>query len=100
MPIGPTSQPASLEPADRRSIPGLSKLGAVVIAFGLLFDLVEHDLSHVGEPRIGAFPVAEHLAHLVVLVGMVLVLVGIVADGIRQERRRRRPEGVSRHALR
>jgi hypothetical protein len=31
---------------------------------------------------------------------MVLVLVGIVADGIQQERRRRRQEGVSRHAVR
>ena len=100
MPIRPPSAPAPDRPPDRPPIPGLSKLGAAVIAFGLLFDLVEHDLSHVGEVRIGAFPVAEHLAHLVVLVGMVLVLVGIVADGIRLERRRRRQEGASRHALR
>ena len=100
MPIDPTSEPATSAPANRPPIPGLSKLGAAVIAFGLLFDLVEHDLSHAGEPRIGAFPIAEHLAHLVVLVGMVLVLVGVVADGIRLERRRRRLEGVSRHALR
>jgi hypothetical protein len=31
---------------------------------------------------------------------MVLVLVGIVADGVRLERRRRRQEGAPRHALR
>jgi hypothetical protein len=31
---------------------------------------------------------------------MVLVLVGVVADGIRLERRRRRLEGAPRHALR
>jgi hypothetical protein len=42
----------------------------------------------------------EHFAHLVVLVGMVLVLVGIVADGIRSQRRVARREGAPRHALR
>ena len=100
MPIDPSSPlPPSSAPS-RPPIPGTSKLGAVVIAFGILFDVVEHDLSHVDEARIGAFPIAEHLAHFVVLLGMVLVLVGIVADGIQQERRRRRQEGVSRHAVR
>ena len=98
MPIDPP--PAPIPSPTRPPIPGLSKLGAVVSAFGLLFDLVEHDLSHVGDPRIGSFPLAEHAAHLVVLIGMVLVLVGVVADGIRLERRRRRLEGAPRHALR
>ena len=84
-----------------RTVPGISKLGAVVIAFGLLADVVEHDfVSHAGDPRIGAFPPGEHVAHLIVLVGMVLVLAGIVADGIRSQRRRSRQEGTPRHALR
>jgi hypothetical protein len=99
MPIDPSSPPP-LPGASRPPIPGLSKLGAAVIAFGVLFDLVEHDLSHVGEAHIGAFPIAEHLAHFVVLLGMVLVLAGIVADGVQLERRRRRQEGASRHAVR
>lgn len=99
MPIDPSSPPP-LKGTSRPPIPGLSKLGAVVIAFGVLFDIVEHDLSHVGEAHIGAFPIAEHLAHFVVLLGMVLVLAGIVADGIQLERRRRRQEGASHHAVR
>ena len=100
MPIEPPSPPPSPGRAPRPPIPGISKLGAAVIAVGVLFDLVEHDLSHVGEAHIGAFPIAEHLAHLVVLLGMVLVLAGIVADGVQVERRRRRQEGASRHAVR
>jgi uncharacterized membrane protein YidH (DUF202 family) len=99
MPIDPSSPPP-LSGTRRPPVPGLSKLGAGVIAFGVLFDLVEHDLSHVGEAHIGAFPIAEHLAHFVVLLGMVLVLAGIVADGVQLERRRRRQEGASRHAVR
>ena len=91
---------ASSISGDRR-VPGTTKLGAVVIAFGLLADVVEHDVVvHTGEARIGAFALGEHLAHLIVLVGMVLVLVGIVADGIRSNRRHPRQEGVPRHALR
>ena len=99
MPIHPSSPPP-LSGTSRPPIPGLSKLGAVVIAVGLVFDLVEHDLSHVGEAHLGAFPIAEHLAHVVVLLGMVLVIAGIVADGIQLERRRCRQEGASHHAVR
>ena len=52
------------------------------MAFGFLFDLVEHTLVvHTTEARIGAFPLSEHLAHLVVIAGMVLVLAGIVVQG-------------------
>jgi hypothetical protein len=100
MPIAPSpSQPAAT--AARRPVPGASRLGAVVIAFGLLFDFVEHDfVSHVGDARIGSFPIAEHAAHLVVLVGMVLVLAGVIADGIRTQRRLARQQGGTRHALR
>jgi hypothetical protein len=71
------------------SFPRLARLGFVGLAFGLLLDFVEHDLvSHVREPMIAGFPLSEHLAHFVVLVGMVLVLVGIVRDGIRSASRR------------
>ena len=89
------------DPQPHQPIPGLAKLGAVVIAFGLLWDFVEHSMvSHASDPRIGAFPIAEHAAHFVVLVGMVVVLVGIVSDGIRMQRRLGRQEGSTRDALR
>ena len=93
---------------DDRSLPGTTKLGLTVMAFGLLFDVVEHGfIDHAGEPAVGAFPVAEHAAHLIVLIGMVLVLVGIVADGMRRNRstpelrhRPRQHTGRQSHALR
>jgi len=83
------------------SVPLLAKAGAAVIAAGLLFDLGAHTVLHsVHDELFGAFPLGEHLAHLVVVVGMVLVLAGIVADGIRTQRRLVRQEGVARHAVR
>ena len=82
-------------------VPRLAKAGAAVIAAGLLLDLVAHTVLHsVHDELIGAFPLGEHLAHLVVVLGMVLVLAGIVADGIRSNRRLVRQEGTVRHAVR
>ena len=82
-------------------VPAISKLGAVTMAIGLVFDLVEHALvPHLHDAVVGGFPVGEHAAHLVVLIGMVLVLGGIVADGVRISRRLDRQEGSPRHAVR
>jgi hypothetical protein len=82
-------------------VPRLSKAGALVIAAGLLLDLVAHTVLHsVHDELIGAFPLGEHLAHLVVITGMALVLAGIVADGIHAQRRPVRQEGTARHAIR
>jgi hypothetical protein len=94
-------------PGDR-SLPDTTKIGLVVMAFGLVFDLVEHGfVEHAGEPVVAGFPIAEHAAHMIVLIGMVLVLGGIVADGIHGSRRnsesRHRPSPAKRrqsHALR
>ena len=84
-----------------QTIPRLAKVGAMVIVLGLGLDLTVHTVLHsLHEQLIGAFPLREHFAHLVVLLGMVLVLAGIVADGIRSTRRPVRQEGTSRHALR
>jgi hypothetical protein len=93
---------SSLPQSDLRlPIPGLAKAGALVMALGLLLDIVQHTVvDHHHEAVVGAFPVGEHLAHLVVLIGMVLVLVGIVADGVRTQRRQRRHERSVRRALR
>jgi uncharacterized protein YjeT (DUF2065 family) len=82
-------------------VPRLAKAGAALIAAGLLVDLVVHTVLHSAHDElIGAFPVQEHFAHLVVVIGMVLVLAGIVADGVRRQRRQVRQEGTIRHAIR
>jgi hypothetical protein len=82
-------------------VPRLAKAGAVVITAGLLLDLVAHTVLHpIHDELIGAFPLGEHFAHLVVVLGMALVLAGIVADGIGSQRRLVRQEGSLRHAVR
>jgi hypothetical protein len=82
-------------------VPILAKAGAAVIAAGLLVDLGAHTVLHPAHDELlGAFPLGEHLAHLVVVLGMVLVLAGVVADGIRTQRRLVRQEGMARHAVR
>ena len=83
------------------AVPFAAQIGAVVIATGLAFDLAAHTvLHHVHDELIGAFPLGEHLAHLVVVIGMVLVLAGVVADGLRTQRRLARQEGTARNAIR
>ena len=65
-------------------VPATTKFGLLTMTFGLLFDLVEHGLvGHATEPTLGGFPLSEHAAHLVVIVGMVLVLAGVVVQGSR-----------------
>jgi hypothetical protein len=82
-------------------VPRLAKVGAAVIAAGFLFDLAAHTVLHsMHDELIGAFPLEEHFAHLVVVIGMALVLAGIVADGIRSERRQARQKEAVRNAIR
>jgi hypothetical protein len=84
-----------------QSIPGASKFGLVVMAIGFLFDLVEHTLVfHGTEPTIGAFPLSEHAAHLVVIAGMVLVLIGVVVQGSQLSSRVRRRQRRDLDAIR
>ena len=84
-----------------QSVPWLAKAGAIVIAVGLVLDTAAHTVLHgIHDELIGSFPLGEHLSHLVVVVGMVLVLAGIVGDGIRSQRRLARQEGTSRNAIR
>jgi hypothetical protein len=77
--------PISFSPlSPRPPFPNLARLGLAVMAFGLLLDLGEHAFfSHVDEPIVASFALSEHVAHLVVLVGMVVVLAGIVRAGLR-----------------
>ena len=82
-------------------VPRLAKAGTAVIAVGLLLDLVAHTVLHsIHDQLIGSFPLGEHFAHLVVVIGMVLVLAGIVADGFRSQRRQVRQERFVRDAVR
>ena len=85
----------------RPAVPPLATLGGIAMAAGLVLDLVEHTLvPHLHDAVVAGFPVGEHVAHLVVFVGMVLVLVGIVVDGTRTARRLARQEGSTRNAVR
>ena len=86
-------------PRSHPPVPALAKLGAATIAFGLLDDLVEHSMGSAARAATDGFAIGEHLAHLVVLIGMVLVLAGVIADGVRHSGRSR-PEGSPRDAVR
>jgi hypothetical protein len=99
---------AHAEPAPRfaaltggQRVPRLTKAGAATMLIGLLADVVEHTLvPHLHDAVVAGFPVGEQAAHLVVFIGMVLVLVGIVADGARARGRLLRQEGSPRDAVR
>jgi hypothetical protein len=85
-------------PSRHRPIPGLTKLGAATIAFGLVFDLSEH--SFAARTAATGFTLGEHAAHLVVLVGMILALAGVIVDGVRHSGRPARSEGSDPRAVR
>ena len=82
------------------TVPLLAKLGAATIVFGLLFDLSEHSFAGQAAEAGAGFSTGEHAAHLVVLIGMVIVLLGVIADGVHASGRRARPEGSPRDAIR
>lgn len=78
----------------------LTTAGVISIALGLVVDVTAHRLA-AGHSGTAGSAATEHLAHLVVLIGMVLVLAGVVADGLRGiEGRASRPEGSPRDAVR
>jgi hypothetical protein len=63
-----------------------SKIGFVVMVLGIAADLIAHldpALDHVHGGATGP----GLSAHLVVFVGMALVLIGVVIDGVRSGRR-------------
>lgn len=83
-----------------RLLPRSAKAGIIVIAAGLAVDAVVHSMGVVTAGSLAAFVVRQHLAHLLVLVGMVMTLAGVVADGVRSSGRLDRPERRSSHAVR
>jgi hypothetical protein len=64
------------------AVPRIAKIGFATIAFGIVFDLSEHSFATPARQAATGFSIGEHAAHLLVLIGMVVVLVGVIADGI------------------
>jgi hypothetical protein len=75
-----------------RALPLVIRLGVVVIAFGGCADLVTH-LSFADAAEPGGHTTAQLSAHAIAFAGMVLVLAGVVVDGVRQSMVRRRGPG-------
>jgi hypothetical protein len=69
-----------------RELPLGSKLGFAVIVLGFAADVVAHFGPAVDHHH-GGVTGPELSAHLVIFVGMVLVLVGVLIDGVRSGRR-------------
>lgn len=78
------------------SIPTTAKVGFAVIVVGTLADLVAH-LEPGLDPANGTMTGPQLSAHLVMFVGMVLVLMGVVVDGVRSGRRVRGSASRGRH---
>jgi hypothetical protein len=92
--VGPPAHPAPR----RYALPRGVRLGAVGVAIGALYDLAEHGFAGATSLA-GHTPLGQHLAHLIVLIGMVIILAAIVLDGVRHNGRLR-PEGSSPDAVR
>ena len=69
-----------------RRIPLGSKIGLAVMVLGIAVDLVAHLDPALGHDH-GRITGPQLSAHLVVFVGMALVLLGAVIDGVRTGRR-------------
>lgn len=61
-----------------RALPIIARVGLGVMWTGLVLDVTLHG--------VGAAAYPEHLAHAVVLAGMVLVIGGVIADGVGRTR--------------
>lgn len=77
-----------------RHLPLVILIGLVLMAAGALLDVVFQvgPASHHGHEGLGG----DHIGHLVAIAGMALVLVGVVAHGVRN---RRRPGAASHGGL-
>jgi hypothetical protein len=78
-------------------IPLWSKLGFVVIVIGLVADVFAHVTAGATHDH-GGTDVTELSAHLVVFIGMALVLLGVVLDGLRSRRPPEPAQTQGRHS--
>jgi hypothetical protein len=65
-------------------IPTVVAIGLLVIVMGVGIDLGVHTIAPRAHVDSGFDP-SEHMAHLVVVVGMAITLAGVVADGVRRQ---------------
>jgi hypothetical protein len=83
-----------------RVLPALTRGGLLLVVAAGVMDVMVHATAggHVGHHGYGA----EHLAHLLGVVGMVLVLAGVVIHGARRQLRRAaaQPGGLDPNAHR
>jgi hypothetical protein len=73
-----------------------SQIGLAVMALGIAADLVAH-LDPALDHGHGGITGPQLSAHLVVFVGMTLVLIGVVVDGVRSGRRHGETASQGRH---
>jgi hypothetical protein len=79
-----------------RQLPIGSQIGLAVMVLGLAADLLAH-LDPALDHDHGAVTGPQLSAHLVVFVGMTLVLIGVVVDGVRSGRRHGETVTQGRH---
>ena len=68
-----------------RELPTGSRIGLAVMAFGIAADVLAH-LDPALDHGHGGMTGPQLSAHLIVFVGMALVLIGVVVDGVRAGR--------------
>jgi uncharacterized membrane protein len=88
--------------ADIPRLPGLVKLGIVLMVLAGLADVVAHlevhDVADAGS-HIHEHTAFEAAAHLAGFVSMVVIFVGVVLDGVRRTRARRPATSVVRKGV-
>jgi hypothetical protein len=76
-------------------LPWMVRIGLALMPLAFLVDLVVH-ISPTGHSHHAGFAAEEHIAHLLGILAMVLVLAGVVFDGVRRHRSRRRSSHAHR----
>lgn len=66
------------------AVPHLALVGLGLLAAGVAADVAVHVTASAEHAH--GFSPAEVASHLIVFVGMVVILLGVVADGVRQSR--------------
>jgi hypothetical protein len=83
----PASRRVATAVAELRLIPTISMVGLLIIGLGLGADLVAHSGPALDHDH--GMTGAQLSAHLVTFIGMVVVLAGVVVDGLRSTFRAR-----------
>jgi len=80
-------------------LPTLVKLGLLLMAFAGASDVIAH-LGAASDGHLHAHTSSEAAAHLMGLVSMIVILLGVVIDGVRKSRARRAvPRRIHKESL-